>query len=316
MSTSPIQTSNIQEILLSWYQINKRDLPWRSVYTGNDKSLLRDPYRVLVSELMLQQTQVPRVIEKFHAFMSKWPTIQDLARAPLSEVLVMWKGLGYNRRARFLWETAKQVTDVYRGVFPNDEVALQTLPGIGPYTRSALLVFAFGEQVTVIDTNIRRILTRVFHGLTPLSEKEVGLLATRVLPIGYADDWHQGLMDFGSSICLAEPKCEICPLQSHCEAYNQAQQQNYLSVAAWLTDHRVQKTRRGKDAGKVFKETDRYLRGRIIDFLRDGECPMQSLQQHIVTKHDMGDLVRFGNVIEGLVQDKLISIQGNRVRLG
>lgn len=190
---------NFQTEILAWYAMHQRDLPWR-------KS--RDPYRILVSEVMLQQTQVNRVIPKFAQWFAVFPTVHDLAKAKVSDVLALWSGLGYNRRALNLKKTAEIVSQQYNGQFPQTEKGLLALPGIGEYTARALLCFAFDQQVSVVDTNVRKVLMVRLQ----IPEKSVGETAEKILPQGRAYEWNQALMDYASAM-LKEHKIPI-PKQS------------------------------------------------------------------------------------------------------
>lgn len=311
-----------QELLFAWYEKNKRDLPWRvSGFRDmvHGSRLLRDPYKILVSELMLQQTQVTRVIPKFEKFIKRWPTIESLAQAKLSEVITAWRGLGYNRRAKYLLETAKLVTYSPGGKFPRETQSLKKLPGFGPYMVSAIRVFAFGEQDAVIDVNIARVFTRVESGelrMENVRQKELRELAEQSIPKGKADEWHQALMDFGSSVCTARnPKCSSCPLSRICRANRLAETNGFPSFADWLVLQPKTRKVSKKDAGKKFEETDRYFRGRIIDFLRAGEKPMEEVSNHILSTHKLVDRKRFGSIVESLVIDGLICVRGNTASL-
>ncbi|PWU23601.1 A/G-specific adenine glycosylase [Candidatus Cerribacteria bacterium 'Amazon FNV 2010 28 9'] len=323
--------TKFQSILLNWFSKHGRELPWRTppqsspcegeetpplFKRGKQGMFLRDPYLILISELMLQQTQVSRVLPKFTAFIEKWPTFANLTSAKQSDVIIMWQGLGYNRRAKFLWQTASVVTEQLNGIFPSTVKDIQTLPGIGPYTARALAIFALGLDEVTIDTNIRRILARVCIGTKQVSEKELYTLAKKVVPEGKADAWHQALMDFGSLVCLAKnPLCESCPLAEICVLNNESKQLGCANAADWLARQPKTKKVGKKDVGKKFEETDRYFRGRIIDFLRTGEQPMEALQSFICIEKKLNDLVRFGEIIEALVKEHLIEMKGNNVRL-
>jgi A/G-specific adenine glycosylase len=172
----------VQELLLAWYGANKRDLPWRNT---------RDPYAILVSEVMLQQTQVDRVIPRWHAWLERWPTVEALAAASLADVIVAWQGLGYNRRAVSLHRAASVVAE--RG-WPDD---LTELPGVGPYTAAAVGNFAFGRNVLPVDTNVARV-----------QERTGGSFDSRCA---------QALFDLGATVCLARiPRCGVCPLEPVC----------------------------------------------------------------------------------------------------
>ncbi len=200
--TLPLPVSQItafQQKILSWYELNKRDLPWRDVPVGT--SLQERAYRILVSEVMLQQTQVVRVIPKYKAWLKAFPTVESLAHAQTAEVLRLWSGLGYNRRALYLKKAAECVT--VRGSWPKTSTELQELPGIGEYTARALLCFAFNKQVAVVDTNVRKvILTQLDSALTIRQVQEV---AEKILPKGKAYEWNQALMDY-SSVVLKNQK--------------------------------------------------------------------------------------------------------------
>ncbi|MGI8419149.1 MAG: hypothetical protein ACR2LN_00735 [Candidatus Levyibacteriota bacterium] len=202
------EIAQFQQEILTWYAAHQRDLPWR-------KS--RDPYRILVSEIMLQQTQVKRVIPKFISWFDVFPTVHDLAVASVSDVLSLWSGLGYNRRALNLKKAAQIVSEKYNGIFPHTEKELLALPGIGQYTARALLCFAFDQQVTVIDTNVRKVILLKFmdsrlRGNDKINDKEISDFAEKILPKGKAYEWNQALMDYSSAM-LKEHKIPI-PKQS------------------------------------------------------------------------------------------------------
>ncbi|MCB9362714.1 A/G-specific adenine glycosylase [Candidatus Woesearchaeota archaeon] len=173
--------------VLSWYRVHGRDLPWRKT---------TDPYAIMVSEIMLQQTQVDRVIPKYHAFLAAFPDVRSLAQASTEELLREWSGLGYNNRALRLRETARVL--VVLKTFPNTEEGLLQLPGIGPYTSRSILAFAFNMDVPVIDTNIRRIFIHEFGLSEAISQKELEAFAKQVLPKGKACIWYNALMDYGA----------------------------------------------------------------------------------------------------------------------
>jgi A/G-specific adenine glycosylase len=184
----------MMEAILAWYAHNGRDLPWRRT---------RDPYAILVSEVMLQQTQVSRVAPRWRRWLDRWPTVEALAAAEPADAIAEWAGLGYNRRAVNLHRCARAV--VARGGFPREPAELERLPGIGPYTAAALACFAFGAQVAAPDTNARRVLERAFGdpALPP--------------PAGRAYAWNQALFDLGSQVCIARrPRCPVCPLAAGC----------------------------------------------------------------------------------------------------
>jgi A/G-specific adenine glycosylase len=215
--------------LFSWYETNARDLPWRRTV---------DPYPILVSEIMLQQTQVSRVAPKFDAFVTQWPSVDELAAADTHELLAAWSGLGYNGRALRLREAARSISV---DGWPTSIAGLQQLPGIGPYTAAAVGSIAFGTDTPAIDTNLRRILSR-WAG-EPMSNSILESYATDVVgePAG---DWNQALMDLGSNICTTrDPSCGDCP------------------VATWCIDPTVYEAPRRQP---VFNGSHRQLRGALV----------------------------------------------------
>src|SRR6266481_3059309 len=212
---APEQLERVHFFLLQWYAAARRDLPWRST---------DDPYAILVSEIMLQQTQVERVLPKYRQFLATFPTLADLAAAPTADVISIWVPLGYNMRAVRLQSIARQVIAEYGGRIPDTIDGLLKLKGIGRYTAGAIACFAYSKQVATVDTNIRRVLHRIFLGLEhpepQAQEREMLALAERVLPEGNAYDWNQALMDLGATICTSNnPRCDTCPLQETCRAY-------------------------------------------------------------------------------------------------
>jgi A/G-specific adenine glycosylase len=197
----PLATARVAALrsrLLAWYEVNGRDLPWRRT---------TDPYAVLVSEVMLQQTQVPRVVPVYEAFLDAFPGLEALAGAPLADVLLRWRGLGYNNRAERLWRCARTCT-ARRG--PKDAASLPTafdglvaLPGVGPYTARAVMVFAHNADVAAVDANVRRVLTHELGLPQDLAPRALQAVADAVLPSGRSRDWHNALMDYGSLVLTA-----------------------------------------------------------------------------------------------------------------
>ncbi len=194
--------AQFQHHILSWYDTFKRDLPWR----GDP-----DPYHILVSEVMLQQTQVDRVVPKYLSFLERFPTLKDLAEASTADVLRQWQGLGYNRRALNLKRAAEAAMREHGGQLPGTVDQLEALPGIGKYTARAVASFAFGLQVPVVDTNVKRVLSD-FVG-RDLTDRETWRLAERVLPEGRAADWNQALMDYGALVKRATPRRSARPAE-------------------------------------------------------------------------------------------------------
>jgi len=202
--------------LLDWYDRQRRDLPWRMA-----PGVTADPYRVWLSEIMLQQTTVKAVIPYYERFLARWPTVTALAAAELEEVLTLWAGLGYYSRARNLHACAQAVVTEYGGQFPSDEALLRKLPGIGPYPAAAIAAIAFGQKATPVDGNIERVVARLFQVMTPLptAKPELRRLAATLTPDNRAGDHAQAMMDLGATVCTPKrPSCLVCPVQTLCKA--------------------------------------------------------------------------------------------------
>ena len=204
---SRINLNRIRRALLHWYDRNRRDLPWRRTH---------DPYAIWIAETMLQQTQIKTVLPYYRRFLSAFPTMKALDRAPREKVLALWSGLGYYRRAENLKRAARKIMDQHRGKLPRKGYALRALPGVGPYTAGALMSIAFNEPYPALDGNARRVLTRVFDVKT---EKDLRETAQRLIPRARPGCFNQALMELGSTICLPrEPRCDQCPIASCCKA--------------------------------------------------------------------------------------------------
>ncbi len=206
---------SLHKTVFDWFTHNQKKLPWRSETP--------DPYIVLLSEIMLQQTQTARIAEKLPHFLHQFPTLQSLAQASNKQIILAWQGMGYNNRALRLRDCAKIIVENYHGVIPDDVETLRTLPGIGAYTASAIASFAYFHNVPVVDVNIRRIFSRLLHKVTnnhdTISEKESWEIAMKLLPDNQGHIWHQALMDIGSLFCTARlPRCLECPLSSDCQS--------------------------------------------------------------------------------------------------
>jgi A/G-specific adenine glycosylase len=207
--STPKRAASFKRKLLAWYRMAARDLPWRHT---------RDPYRILVSEFMLQQTQVSRVLDYYDRFLRRYPSVDALARARPRAVREAWDGLGYYRRAANLHRLAKEVVRRHAGVVPDDPAELLHLPGVGPYTAGAVATFAYEKPVAAVDTNVRRVLGRVF-GVRPA---KVPGLAQRLQPRRGKTAWmfNQALMELGALVCAARaPKCGQCPVNRLCNWY-------------------------------------------------------------------------------------------------
>lgn len=237
--------------LLAWFEDRQRDLPWRRT---------RDPWRVLVAELMLQQTQVARVVPRWEDFLDRWPTPEDCADAPLADIVTAWAGLGYNRRAVNLHRCATVVRDDHDGVLPDDLPGLLALPGIGPYTARAVLAFAHERDgVGVVDTNAARVLARwAGRRLTPSAVQRT---ADAAVPSGSSWAWNQAMLDLGATVCRARStSCDACPVRSGCA---------WADGGCAAPDPAVGSA--GVSGGQSrFEGSDRQGRGRLVDALRRG----------------------------------------------
>nr|WP_294167813.1 A/G-specific adenine glycosylase [uncultured Sphingomonas sp.] len=223
----PVDASNR---LLRWYAVDKRRLPWRA--EGGQRP---DPYRVWLSEVMLQQTTVAAVRPYFEKFTGKWPTVGALAAAEEAEVMAAWAGLGYYARARNLIACARRVAENYGGRFPDSEAELLKLSGVGRYTAAAIAAIAFGRRAVVVDANVERVVSRLFAVEEPLpsARPRLYLLTDSITPADESGDFAQGMMDLGATICTPRaPACDICPLMTICAARAAGEQERYPVKAA------------------------------------------------------------------------------------
>jgi A/G-specific adenine glycosylase len=205
--------------LLAWYDRHRRRLPWRALPGRHS-----DPYAVWLSEIMLQQTTVTAVKPYYEAFLTRWPKVEDLAGAPVEDVMTAWAGLGYYARARNLHKCANVVAADHGGHFPDTEEALRALPGIGPYTAAAIAAIAFGRSAVAVDGNVERVMARLFAVTEPLPQSKARLreLAAKLTPLERAGDYAQGVMDLGATVCTpTSPACVICPWSEACEGRKQ-----------------------------------------------------------------------------------------------
>jgi len=209
-SVSSAELGAVREALVSWYERDHRSFPWRET---------DDPYAILVSEVMSQQTQIDRVVSAWESFLDRWPTVDDLAAAERSDVVAFWSthALGYNNRATYLHEAATQIVDAYDGVFPKTPDELQSLMGVGPYTANAVASFAFNNGNAVVDTNVKRVLYRAFDVTDGAYEPTAGAL----MPDDDSRTWNNAIMELGGVACGKKPRCDEagCPWREWCQAY-------------------------------------------------------------------------------------------------
>lgn len=273
------------DALLSWGASRLRDLPWRST---------RDPWAVLVAEVMLQQTPTARVIPKYLCFVDRFPTPADCAAAPLADVLRLWQGLGYPRRARRVQLAATEI--VRRGAFPATLGELLSLPGVGPYTARAVLAFAFEADAAVVDTNVARVLARCAG--RRLTAGEAQRLADEWLPTGEAWLWNQLLVDLGATVCRArQPDCTSCPL---------------TGVCAWRGDPAIADPADGSAGVSVpqarFEGSDRQARGRLLRALATGALAVDDLPRAAGLDTDPERARRLARTLE---DDGLVAYSGD-----
>jgi len=287
----------VRAAILRWYRTSRRLLQWRTT---------RDPYEILVSEVMLQQTQVSRVKIKLPEFLEKFPSFERLARAPKPEVVRAWKGMGYNNRAIRLQAAARSVCEDHGGYLPADASALQALPGIGRYTSHAVLCFAYRRRVPVVDVNIRRVLSRIFWKMTALGETKpeetVWSFAASMLPRRDTFTWTQALMDLGAVVCTARrPKCAHCPVARWCASHA------FLRTAMPATPYR-----RAEPAHQ--NVPNRLWRGRIVDVLRDARHPLSlaEIGSAINAEFAATELPWLRALIEALIRDGIAATTGPR----
>ena len=298
----------LRAAVLGWFDSSARSMPWR----GSS-----DPYAILVAEVMLQQTQVERVIPVYLAFLSRFPTLQSLAQAPRAQVIRAWGGLGYNRRAVNLQRAAQVAVARFGGRLPEDQESLRSLPGVGSYTAAAVACFAYDAQVPVLDTNVRRVLGRFFFGQewAERSDRDLLALAEAVLPPGRAWDWNQALMDLGASLCPARaPRCFACPLESRCRAAPHFKSGG-LAPPARATRSRLGEEGAGYGAkAGSFHGSRRYYRGRAVAFLRGlppgASASLWDVGNALNEDFARGDVPWLVELLAGLERDGLLSLSG------
>ena len=275
--------------LLKWGSDTLRDLPWRRT---------RNPWHVLVSEVMLQQTSVARVLPKFEAFIDAFPTPHALAEASLGDALQLWSGLGYPRRCRNLQEAAKVIVRDFNGTFPRALEELQSLPGIGQYTSRAILAFAFEEDVAVVDTNVSRVLSRLEGRV--LKARELQDMANSFVPQDLGWEWNQVMMDFGARHCtLRSPQCDTCPVKKLCAWHGEGGDPAPLSSGASKPQAR-------------FEGSDRQARGRALKAAGDGIGQTKRLVNAMGLQDDPQ---RAHLLLDALVAEGLLVRVGRRLTL-
>ena len=276
-----MHSNTISKVFL-WWDSEKRDLPWR---------ISRDPWAILVSEFMLQQTQASRVVEKYKTFLERFPNPTTCANSTPGKVIELWSGLGYNRRAINLHRTAKTIAEKHKGTVPDELSLLLDLPGIGDYTARAILAFSFEKDVAVVDVNVKRVLSRL-EGRT-LSMKEAQSIADQNLPTGEGWRWNQAMIEIGATICTArKTKCDKCPLKETCTwTKNQSATDPAISVKSKKLE--------------TFEGSDRQGRGKLINALRNEPIMGKDVPQILGWPNDHK---RCKRVLEKLEKDGLIVI--------
>jgi A/G-specific adenine glycosylase len=279
----PSGLTGLQEDLIGWWAASGRDLPWRGT---------RDPWAVLVSELMLQQTQVPRVVERWPVFLEQFPSPTACAEGPAGDVVRAWAGLGYNRRAVNLHRAACAVVERHGGSLPDDLAALLALPGVGPYTARAVLVFAFERDIGLVDTNAGRFVARAGAGRA-LAAREAQLVADGLVPEGMGWAWGSAVFDLGALVCRRRvPACSSCPVVGSCA----------WARAGWPEPDPVTGSAGISGGQPPFAGSDRQGRGRLVDALRAGPVPLDRLPSATGWPEDPARATR---AAAGLVRDGL-----------
>lgn len=285
--------------LLAWYRRNARAFPWRSTRV--------DPYVVLVSEIMLQQTQAQRVAEALPRFLDRFPTVHALGNASNADVIRQWKGMGYNSRALRLRDAARMIVQQHDGVVPSDVDALRKLPGIGPYASASIATFAYNRRVVVLDVNVRRVYSRWMRRQQTIIDVErdeaLAQFAMKVIPQRTPARWHHAVMDLGATICTArKPLCTSCPMADLCPSA-----------------HVLEHAQRVKRAEPMFRgEPQRLWRGRFVDALREapaGLSPSALVAAAGATRLANDEQAWFRTMIDALVRDGVIELAGRRIRL-
>ena len=291
MPQSPSVPVAARNAILAWYAANGRRLAFRRT---------TDPYAILVSEAMSQQTQAARAADHWERFMARFPTIESLAAATPADVLRQWQGLGYNRRALALWRAARVIRDVHGARVPESIEALEALPGVGPYTARAVAAIAFNRPVGAVDVNVRRVLGRIVGGSqVAFTAVEMQGLADATIPEGRAAAWTHALMDLGATVCRPpNPRCGVCPARAWCRF-----------AASSPAAIRPSSPARAKTTGRAvpFSQTSRWLRGRILDRLRAAADTDWVLIRPPIGSHD-ADRVR--TAVQAMAADGVLELDG------
>jgi A/G-specific DNA-adenine glycosylase (EC 3.2.2.-) len=286
---------DVRTALIEWYEADHREYPWRE--TDN-------PYPILVSEIMSQQTQLDRVVDAWDDFIDRWPTVEELAAAPRGDVVAFWSGhsLGYNNRAKYLHEAATQIVDDYDGEFPETPAELQELMGVGPYTANAVASFAFNNGDAVVDTNVKRVLYRAFD--VPDDDSEFERVASDLMLEGTSRVWNNAIMELGGVACEKTPRCDVagCPWRRWCDAYETGD----------FTAPDVQ-------SQPSFEGSRRQFRGRVIETLGEyDDLPLSELGPRIRVDYG-GDTGRewLRDLVADLADDGLVTVDdaGDEVRV-
>jgi A/G-specific adenine glycosylase len=295
MVATPPHVAALQQVLRPWMDAVRRDLPWRRT---------RDPWAILVAEVMLQQTQVARVVPKWEAFLRMFPTPAACAEAAQADIVRAWEGLGYHRRALTLHGSAIAITEDHGGVVPRELDTLLRLAGVGPYTARAIRTFAYEYDDAVLDTNVARIVARAVAGERCTATRAQSL-ADALVPPGDGWAWNQGMLDLGAAICTARaPRCDACPIAELC---------------CWQTERGTKGDAPDPSIGSAgvsgrqsrFEGSDRQGRGRILGALRKG--PVSSAQLGAITQWSDDERIR--RVLQGLVNDRLVRLEDSTVFL-
>ncbi len=286
------EADGFRAAVLAWYDAAGRTFPFRG---------LADPYLVLVSEVILQQTQVSRGAPAWEAFTARFPTVESLAAASPAEVLRAWVGLGYNRRALNLQRAARTIVGQLGGRFPTDVAGLERLPGVGPYTARAVASIAFGAPVGAVDTNVRRVIGRVVAGqVDALPARQLQAIADALVPEARPADWTHALMDLGSTRCRPRaPRCGECPARPWCRHATAGDGAPPEPAAGRL--------RAAREPPAAYEATSRWLRGRILDRLREADGDGWTRLPAAIGTHDARAI---GRALAGLADEGLLELEG------